>query len=83
MEALRVHVASGDHKAVQHQAHTIKGAAAALGGEGLVKLAFALERSGNTGDLLAERSCFEALVSEFERLKQAIEASSLLSASKA
>jgi PAS domain S-box-containing protein len=80
MEALRDHLASGDAKAVQHQAHTIKGAAGAVGGEGVAQLALALERSGKANDLEAARSGLEALVSEFERLKQAMEASALLSA---
>jgi HPt (histidine-containing phosphotransfer) domain-containing protein len=78
MEALRGYLASGDAKAVQHQAHTIKGAAAAVGGEGVAQLALALERSGKAGDLHAAQPDFEALVFEFERLKRAMQASALL-----
>jgi HPt (histidine-containing phosphotransfer) domain-containing protein len=78
MEALKGHLASGDARAVQHQAHTIKGAAAAVSGEGVAQLALALERSSKSGDLQAARTSFEALVSEFARLKQAMEASALL-----
>ena len=78
MEALRGHLACGDAKAVQHQAHTIKGAAAAVGGECVARLALALEQAGKAGDLEAAGSGLEALVSAFERLKQAMEASALL-----
>jgi HPt (histidine-containing phosphotransfer) domain-containing protein len=78
LEALRGHVACEDAKAVQHQAHTIKGAAAAVGGEGVARLALALEQMGHAGDLLAAGSGLEALAAEFNRLKLAIESSPLL-----
>ena len=77
IEAVRGHLACGDAKVVQHQAHTIKGAAATAGGEGVARVAFAIEQSGKAGDLVAASSSFDELVSEFELLKQAIEASSL------
>jgi PAS domain S-box-containing protein len=83
LEALRGHVACGDAKAVQHQAHTIKGAAATVGGAGVAQLALALERMGHAGDLLAAGPGLEALAAEFNRLKLAIEFSPLLAASKA
>jgi PAS domain S-box-containing protein len=78
LEALKSHVEAGDAKSVERQAHTIKGAAAAVGGKGLSHLALAIEQSGNAGDLSAARSGLEKLVFEFNRLKSAIENSSLL-----
>jgi CheY-like chemotaxis protein/HPt (histidine-containing phosphotransfer) domain-containing protein len=78
MAALGDHLASGDGKAIRHQAHTIKGAAAAVGGEAVSRAAFVLEQAGDAGDLLAVRAGLEELTSEFEHLKQAMEASSLL-----
>ena len=48
-----------------------------MGGEGVTQLASAIEKSGKAGDLVVARSSFDELVSEFERLKQAIEVSSL------
>ena len=80
MTALRGHLDAGDIKNVERQAHTIKGAAAAVGSERLAKLAFALEQSGHAGDLLDAQSGLEMLVYEFEHLKAAIEASSLFAA---
>jgi CheY-like chemotaxis protein len=80
LEALKSHVEAGDAKSVERQAHSIKGAAAAVGGKGLAQLAFTIEKSGNAGDLSAARSGLEKLVFEFKRLKAAIENSSLLAA---
>ena len=77
IEALRSHLASSDYKAVQHQAHTIKGAAATVGGGVVARLALALERSGSAGELGAAPSGLEELVFELERLKEAMVASSL------
>jgi len=83
IEALQSHLAAGDAKAVQLQAHTIKGASATVGGEGVTQLASAIEKSGKAGDLVVARSSFDELVSEFERLKQAIEVSSLFGGKQA
>jgi len=80
LEALRGHLSSGDAKAVELQAHTIKGAASTVGDDVFARLALALERSGNAGDLVVARAGLEALISEFERLKQDMEASALLGA---
>jgi len=58
--------------------HTLKGAAATVGGECLEEWALALERAGRAGDLSSAGSTFAELVAEFERLRQAMEASALL-----
>jgi CheY-like chemotaxis protein/nitrogen-specific signal transduction histidine kinase/HPt (histidine-containing phosphotransfer) domain-containing protein len=76
---LRGHLKAGNTKDVECQAHTIKGAAATVGGEGLVGWALALERAGRAGDLASAGSAFAELTAEFERLRQAMEASTLLS----
>jgi CheY-like chemotaxis protein len=76
--SVRGHLAAGETHTVQLQAHTIKGAAAAVGGKSVFALALALESSGSRGDLVAAISGLEALACEFDRLRQAMEASSLL-----
>jgi len=83
MHAVRGHLAAGEPKSVQLQAHTIKGAAAAVGGEAVAGLALELERMGQVGDLEGAGPALAALAAEFERLKLAIEASSLLAAAQA
>jgi PAS domain S-box-containing protein len=75
---LRGHLKAGNTKDVECQAHTIKGAAATVGGEGLVGWAFALEQAGRAGDLASAGSALVELIAEFERLRQAMEGSALL-----
>jgi HPt (histidine-containing phosphotransfer) domain-containing protein len=68
---------AGDIKGAQRQAHTIKGAAANVSGDALSTLAADLERASKAGDLEATRAGLEDLRVQFERLKQAMERSSL------
>jgi PAS domain S-box-containing protein len=75
---LRGHVEAGNAKNVACEAHTLKGAAATVGGEGLAGWALALERAGRAGDLASAGSAFAELGAEFERLRQAMEGSALL-----
>ena len=77
MVALRDHLDARDAKGVACQAHSIKGAAAAVGCESLRRLASALEKAGRTSDLESAGLGFEHLRDEFERLKKAMEDSSL------
>ena len=49
--------------------HTLKGAAATVGGECLADWALALEQAGRTGDLSSAGSTFAELSAEFERLR--------------
>jgi CheY-like chemotaxis protein len=79
VEALRDHLDARDPKGVACQAHTIKGASAAVGCESLRRLALALEKAGKASDLESARPIFENLRDEFERIKKAIEDSALLS----
>ena len=62
IEALRGYLEAGDAPGAERQAHTIKGAAANMGGEHLREVAFEMEKAGKAGDL--ER--------EFARLKEAM-----------
>jgi CheY-like chemotaxis protein len=78
LAVLRGHLKAGNTNDVECQAHTIKGAAATVGGEGLVGLAFALEQAGRAGDLASAGSTLVELSAEFERLRQAMEGSDLL-----
>ena len=78
VEALRDHLDAGDTKGVASEAHTIKGAAATVSCEGLMRLALALEMAGKASDLASARASFENLRDEFKRSKKAMEDSSLL-----
>ena len=77
-KALRSHWEAGDTKGVEYRAHTIKGAAAAVGGKGMAQLALALEKAGRVGNLEPARTSFDGLLDEFERQKKAMEDSLLL-----
>jgi PAS domain S-box-containing protein len=78
VEAIRGHLDVSDAQQIAIQAHTIKGAAAAVSCVGLAKLALALERAGKAGDLESAKASFEELRDEVERLKKAMEDSPLL-----
>ena len=82
IEALRGYLDAGDAKGAHRQAHTIKGSAATVGGEALTKLAFGLEQAGKAGDLETVKTAFGELQDQFELLKKAMEASTLLDATK-
>jgi signal transduction histidine kinase/HPt (histidine-containing phosphotransfer) domain-containing protein len=81
-DVLRASLDAGDAKGVEHQAHTIKGAAAAVSGTGLMNAAFELELVGKSGDLATAEATFTTLRSHFERLKRAMEVSNLFDAAK-
>ena len=76
---LRGHLEAGNAQDVACQAHTLKGAAATVGGEALVDWIFALERAGRAGDLASAGSTLAELSAEFELLRRAMEGSALLS----
>jgi CheY-like chemotaxis protein/HPt (histidine-containing phosphotransfer) domain-containing protein len=83
IEALRGFLEVMDAKATERQAHSIKGASAAVGGEVLMTLASELEKASKTNDLVTVNANLAKLEREFERLKKAMEASSLLGAGSA
>jgi PAS domain S-box-containing protein len=63
---------SGDVAGVEHQAHTIRGAAANVGGERLREVAGELEKAAKTGDLSAAKGLIAGLEAQFEALQQAL-----------
>lgn len=70
--ALRNYLEVGDAAGAERQAHTIKGAAANVGGEVLAALASELEQAGKTGDLERILSKLPMLQTAFENLKAEI-----------
>ncbi|MEI6036168.1 MAG: Hpt domain-containing protein, partial [Verrucomicrobiae bacterium] len=73
IDALRRDLAAGDAVSSERQAHTIKSAAAIVGGERLRAVAFDAEQSAHAGDLPAAISRIAELDAEFDRLKQEME----------
>jgi HPt (histidine-containing phosphotransfer) domain-containing protein len=78
VQALQLCLDADDAKGVAHQAHTIKGAAAAMTCAVLVSLATLLETAGKSGDLKSARTSFENLREELDWVLKAMEASPLL-----
>ncbi|MDR3553745.1 MAG: PAS domain S-box protein [Syntrophobacteraceae bacterium] len=76
IDALRAYLDAGDAAAVQKQAHTIKGAAANVGGEVLRLRAFELEKAAGAGDLQNLKTLQRELDVAFEALKQAMKGDS-------
>ncbi|MCP4692742.1 MAG: PAS domain S-box protein [Desulfobacterales bacterium] len=70
---LKGRLEDGDASGAGRQAHTIKGAAANLGGEILRETALEMEKAGTAGDLDAITRRLPRLEEEFERMKEAIE----------
>jgi HPt (histidine-containing phosphotransfer) domain-containing protein len=72
IEGLQDYLDAGDRSGVQRQAHTIRGAAATVGGQALRALAFELEQAAQDGNLAAIKAGLNDLMAQFERLKAAI-----------
>ncbi|MCX7001779.1 MAG: PAS domain-containing protein [bacterium] len=70
--ALRGFLDAGDAAGAERQAHTIKGAAANVGGEALCALASELETTAKAGDLAAVQARVAALHAAFNRLQHAM-----------
>ena len=66
---LKTAVESGDLITSTRQAHSIKGAAANVGGDAMRAVSAAMETSGHAADLTGIQSRLDELDSEFERLK--------------
>ncbi|MDP2644166.1 MAG: response regulator [Desulfobacterales bacterium] len=66
-------LAEKDAETVRREGHTIKGAAASLHAARLSEIAFELEQIGKSADLEKGQKVFEALESEFNRLKKYLE----------
>jgi CheY-like chemotaxis protein/HPt (histidine-containing phosphotransfer) domain-containing protein len=74
IRALQGHLARSDARSAARQAHSIKGAAASIGGEALRALAFSMEGAADSGDLQAVHARLGELESQFVRLEAAIRA---------
>ena len=71
--ALRSFLEAGDATGAERQAHTIKGASAAVGGERLRAVAVAMEQAGRSGDLAAITARLADLDRQFEALRAAMQ----------
>ncbi|MFA7329487.1 MAG: PAS domain S-box protein [Candidatus Delongbacteria bacterium] len=76
LQALRGYVEEGDAAGAERQAHTIKGAAANVGAEGLQGAAHGLERAARDGDLATVRAGLAGLEDAFEALRRVATAES-------
>jgi HPt (histidine-containing phosphotransfer) domain-containing protein len=65
-------IVAGDSRLVEAQAHKIKGAAAAVGGEALSAVAAMLEMAGKRGDGEAFKAGLPELDRQFDALKEAM-----------
>ena len=72
IESLKGYLATGDAAGAERQAHTIKGASAAIGGEALRAIAFEMEKAGKAGNLDAVNTLIPELDEQFALLKEAI-----------
>ncbi|MCK9296988.1 MAG: response regulator [Desulfobulbaceae bacterium] len=72
MQVLHEVLAGGDAATAERQAHTIKGAAASVGGECMRAVAQEMEKAGKAGDLAAMRQRMAELEEQFDRLRQAM-----------
>ena len=72
IETLKKCLNAGDREGAVRQAHTIKGASAAVGGEAMRAVAYEMEKAGKTGDLPACAAYVSNLESQFARLRKAL-----------
>jgi PAS domain S-box-containing protein len=70
---LKASLQSGDTVGAENYAHSIKGAAANLGGEPLSRAAFEMEKAGKAGDTETLAHWMPELETRFERMKTAME----------
>jgi PAS domain S-box-containing protein len=74
IEVLKGCVAAGDVEGAKRQAHSIKGAAANVGGKAFSDVASGLEKAGSTGALEILNQGVPELVRQFSLLKEAMQA---------
>ncbi|MDM8542469.1 response regulator [Desulfococcaceae bacterium HSG9] len=72
IKALKGYLNAGNGRISRRQAHTIKGAAANVGGEILCEAAFDVEQACHAGDLNGAGVLMAELETQFERLKEAM-----------
>jgi HPt (histidine-containing phosphotransfer) domain-containing protein len=74
LTTLEAALAHGDAKAVQHAAHTLKGAVGNFGAQSAFAAALALEQLGRQGNLSGSDIAFACLRDELARLQPALAA---------
>lgn len=74
LAALRSALDAADAKTAERAAHSIKGAAATVGGEALRAAAFECELLGRAGDFAALRGKLPALQEQYARLESELRA---------
>ncbi len=74
LSTLREALASGDGKAVEQAAHSLRGSAANFVAEDAFQAAHALETMGRQGDLTHAKETYVVLEGEVERVKSALAA---------
>jgi HPt (histidine-containing phosphotransfer) domain-containing protein len=72
LAALRGYLDAGDIHAAERQGHTVRGAAANVGGEALASVAGDLERAAGAGDPVLTQSLFAQLTRHFDLLSEAM-----------
>lgn len=72
MASLRSYMEAADAASTERQAHSIKGASAAVGGEALREVAFAMEKAAKAGDLEIVTALLPEMDNQFARLKEAL-----------
>ena len=70
--ALKGCLDAGDAAGVERLAHSIRGAAANVGGEALCMTVFAVETAGKAGDLATAKARMAEMETQFERLRLAM-----------
>jgi PAS domain S-box-containing protein len=73
MEALRTFLDAEDRLGAERQAHTIKGAAANVGGGVLFAVAFEIEKAAGDGDLKSAGKRLAEMEKAFDRLREEME----------
>jgi len=73
LASLESYLAAGDAAAVQRQAHTIKGAAAGVGGNAMRRAARAMEEAAKTGDLAAMAAQMGEMEKQFQAARNAMQ----------
>jgi len=68
--ALKGYLETGDVSGAEHQAHTIKGSSANVGGERLREVAFEMEKAIRAGDLSAAGRLMTEMEAQFDMLNQ-------------
>ena len=78
IDALKGFAAVDDLRAVERQAHTIKGAAATVSADALAAVALSVELAGRAGDLETAGNGIAELERQFQRVRRTMQSSALL-----